>query len=694
MEILSPAGNNTHIKVALEQSSNAVYGGLKKWNARNNAVNFSIEEYNENIKKLHEKNIKFYLTLNTLMLEEEIEDIINLFKSGEIIFPDAFIVADIGLIIRLKREFPNVDIHISTQFGAHNIEDLKFLEKLGVKRVILARELTIEEIEKLKEKTTLELETFIWGSQCLSYSGLCFFGTFINGGSGNRGKCSILCRDVYEVNNEKGTFLYVPDMNCINLTKRLNDIDSLKIEGRRRTERELIKVINEIKNSYSSDEQKGYLYGNQPEEHRMYEKINHRIKPIYNLKDIENVDEKDVFIEFKEGVPHKFVQELNRKNEDIKYVYSEYKNSYKTNKNNLFFVMDIKDTVIQKIDYTNYKGEFKSFYLKDNKDLINISIDDFVKAIKEISKDINLYKVRYIRNLENKYMISNEMLNELLQYVKNDNIIKSYPKKENKIRLKMIYMETDNLDVVENFIEDKFVKIIYNLNSMEEVDKIVSKYNDRIIYKLPLFNWKSNNYNNYYQKLIGKEIMFTRLSQIETLKNIKLKKKYIDYSIYVWNSETLKFLKKCGIEEFTASPELNYEQNNNIFENENVQFILCGKLPLVYTRSCFKEVFNCKKCNLDKLKVKKIKNVSKDLNFEILCKKDYRTILFNKPILNDYSKFDIENTIKFRYVATNQNLNEILETIQILKEKDFIEKLLKTDVWKEAYENNLIVSRA
>lgn len=257
MEILSPAGNNTHIKVALEQSSNAVYGGLKKWNARNNAVNFSIEEYNENIKKLHEKNIKFYLTLNTLMLEEEIEDIINLFKSGEIIFPDAFIVADIGLIIRLKREFPNVDIHISTQFGAHNIEDLKFLEKLGVKRVILARELTIEEIEKLKEKTTLELETFIWGSQCLSYSGLCFFGTFINGGSGNRGKCSILCRDVYEVNNEKGTFLYVPDMNCINLTKRLNDIDSLKIEGRRRTERELIKVINEIKNSYSSDEQKG-----------------------------------------------------------------------------------------------------------------------------------------------------------------------------------------------------------------------------------------------------------------------------------------------------------------------------------------------------------------------------------------------------------------------------------------------------
>ena len=179
MEILSPAGNNIHINVAIEEKSNAVYGGLKKWNARNNAVNFSIDEYNRNIKNLHENHIKLYLTLNTLMLDEEIENIITLLKSGEIELPDSFIVADIGLILRLKREFPNVDLHISTQFGAHNIEDLIFLEKLGVKRVILARELTLNEINKLKKNTTLEIETFIWGSQCLSYSGLCFFGSFI-----------------------------------------------------------------------------------------------------------------------------------------------------------------------------------------------------------------------------------------------------------------------------------------------------------------------------------------------------------------------------------------------------------------------------------------------------------------------------------------------------------------------------------
>lgn len=695
MEILSPAGNNIHINVAIEEKSNAVYGGLKKWNARNNAVNFSIDEYNRNIKKLHENNIKFYLTLNTLMLDEEIENIITLLKSGKIELPDSFIVADIGLILRLKREFPNVDLHISTQFGAHNIEDLIFLEKLGVKRVILARELTLNEINKLKKNTTLEIETFIWGSQCLSYSGLCFFGSFINGGSGNRGKCSILCRDVYEVNSEKGTFLYVPDMNCINLTKELGKIDSLKIEGRRRTKEELQKVINEIKNKYSEDEQKGYLYGSKPEENKMYENINHRIKPIYNLKDIKEIDKKDVFIEYKHGVPYKFTNELDKENENIKYVYSEYKDSYKIEKNNIFFVLEIKDNKIVRIDYTNYKGEFKSFFINNTNDLISISIDEYINKIKKISNNINVYKVRYIRNLDNKYMISNSMLLEVLKYVEENNSIKpTTNNRKNEIQLDMIYVETDNLEVVDNLKDDKFVKIIYNLDYMENLEKIVNKYENKIIYKLPLFNWNSDNYNELYKKLYNKEVMFTRISQLEVFKNIKLKKKYIDYSIYVWNKETLNFLREYEVEEFTASPELNFEQNENIFANQKVQYILGGKLPLVYTRSCFKKVFGCQNCNIDLQKAKKIKNISKDLDFEIICKKDYRMILFNRPILNDYSKFNINKNVKFRYITYSQKPKDVKMTIDILKDSNYVEKLLKTDLWKESYENNLIVTRA
>ena len=240
MEILSPASNMKHIQVAIDEKANAVYGGLKKWNARNKAINFTNEEYNMLIKELHKNNIKFFLTLNILMLDEEINEVIEFLKNNSL--PDAFIVTDIGLIRELHKFFPKVPLHFSTQFGAHNIDDVNYIKSLGGERAILARELTLDEINNIKKQTDIELECFIWGSQCLSFSGLCFFGTLINGGGGNRGKCIITCRDIYSINNDKGHFLYVPDMDCLNLVSKLNDIDCLKLEGRRRNPEEIRKI--------------------------------------------------------------------------------------------------------------------------------------------------------------------------------------------------------------------------------------------------------------------------------------------------------------------------------------------------------------------------------------------------------------------------------------------------------------------
>ena len=250
MEILSPASNLEHIKVAIDHNANAVYGGLKNWNARNKAINFTYEEYNYLIDELHKHNIKFFLTLNILMLDDEIEDVIEFLKNNKL--PDSFIVADVGLIKRLHKEFPNVPLHFSTQFGCHNIDDVNYIETLGADRAILARELTLEEIQNIKAKTNIEIECFIWGSQCLSFSGLCFFGTLINGGGGNRGKCMITCRDLYSINNDLGHYLYVSDMDCINLKSKLKDIDCLKIEGRRRAPSEIAKVIDDINNNIES----------------------------------------------------------------------------------------------------------------------------------------------------------------------------------------------------------------------------------------------------------------------------------------------------------------------------------------------------------------------------------------------------------------------------------------------------------
>lgn len=174
------------------------------------------------VKKVHDNGIKFYLTLNTLVFDEEINDIINFLKAKDTILPDAFIVADVGLILKLKKAFPKIPLHFSTQFGTHNISDCDLAKILGAERVILSRELTMNEIKNIKSNTTLETEVFVWGSQCISFSGMCFFGSLINCGNGNRGKCIITCRDFYQALNQKGHFLYVPDLNC---TGRINELN-------------------------------------------------------------------------------------------------------------------------------------------------------------------------------------------------------------------------------------------------------------------------------------------------------------------------------------------------------------------------------------------------------------------------------------------------------------------------------------
>ena len=328
MEILSPSSNMEHIKVAIDHKANAVYGGIKKWNARNKAINFSNEEYNYLINELHKHGIKFFLTLNILMLDEEIDEAIEFLKNNTL--PDSFIVTDIGLIRRLKSEFPNVPLHFSTQFGAHNIDDVNYVKSLGGSRAILARELTLDEINKIEKNTDIELECFVWGSQCLSFSGLCFFGTLINGGGGNRGKCIITCRDIYSVNNELGHYLYVPDMDHINLISKLNKIDCLKLEGRRRNPKEIASILDQINNKIESNNNSGYLYGTDVKDNHLYENINRRSKPICKASEVKNICDNDICIEFIESIPVKFSKEYN--NPNVMYMYSEIKKDYKINK--------------------------------------------------------------------------------------------------------------------------------------------------------------------------------------------------------------------------------------------------------------------------------------------------------------------------------------------------------------------------
>jgi putative protease len=332
-EILSPAGNMDYIKVAINNKVGAVYGGFKFLNARNRAVNFTIEEYNKAILLVHENGIKFYLTLNVLLVDEELESLVDLLLSGTVLLPDAFIVADIGLITRLNKTFPNVAIHLSTQFGCHNIYDVKYANSLHADRVILSRELTREEIERITDQSPIEIECFCWGSQCISFSGMCFWGALLNGGGGNNGKCLIPCRDIYEIGNRSGNMLYLSDLNCVNEIKKIEKVVSYKIEGRRRPSNEVeAAIMNVIEGT--KDQENGFIFGTDNKQNGLLQTMNARLKPVCKAKNM-IPDRYDKFAIFKEGKPVRYCD--YEENEDCFYIYSGLFKKYDLNKDNVSF---------------------------------------------------------------------------------------------------------------------------------------------------------------------------------------------------------------------------------------------------------------------------------------------------------------------------------------------------------------------
>jgi len=240
VELLSPAGEINSFKSAIENGANAIYMGTASHNARIMASNFSIEEYIECIHYAHIRSVKVYLTLNTLVYDNEMESAVTLLVELYSHGLDGVIIQDIGLFNVIKNVLPEIEIHASTQMSVHNLKQVKYLEELGFSRVVLARELTIKEIEYISKNSNIELEVFVHGALCVSYSGQCLMSSMIGGRSGNRGKCAGPCRLRYTMyENSKPIYsnkylLSKKDIFGLDYIRQLIDIGvtSLKIEGR------------------------------------------------------------------------------------------------------------------------------------------------------------------------------------------------------------------------------------------------------------------------------------------------------------------------------------------------------------------------------------------------------------------------------------------------------------------------------
>lgn len=239
-EILAPAGNLENLKVAVENGADAVYFGIDEFNARGNIENFTLENLGEVVSYCHLFGVKTYLTLNILLKDDEFKRADEIIEGALTSGIDAFIIQDIGLYYYIKTTYPNAEIHSSTQMGVQNLDGAKFMQDLGFKRVVLARETSLEDIDKIHKNLDIEIEYFIQGALCVSFSGNCYLCSLLAGSSGNRGKCKQFCRLPYTLEKgntfREGYLLSTKDFCMAPMLKQLSDkgVVSFKIEGRAR----------------------------------------------------------------------------------------------------------------------------------------------------------------------------------------------------------------------------------------------------------------------------------------------------------------------------------------------------------------------------------------------------------------------------------------------------------------------------
>ena len=277
-ELLAPVGSAEHLKIAILSGASSIYLSGEEFGARKYAENFNIAEIREAVKYAHLYNVKVYVTVNTLIKENELgkvsKYVLQLYEIGV----DAVLIQDIGLIKIIKENIPNLTIHASTQMNIHNIEGIKWAKSQGIKRVVLPREIEMNELKELIEyahSEDIEIEIFAHGALCYSYSGHCLMSSFQGGRSGNRGTCAQPCREAYELiikdsagrekvidSKSEGKYILSPrDLSLFeNLSELANlNVDSIKIEGRMRSKDYVATVIsnyrqrlNELRHDRSS----------------------------------------------------------------------------------------------------------------------------------------------------------------------------------------------------------------------------------------------------------------------------------------------------------------------------------------------------------------------------------------------------------------------------------------------------------
>lgn len=718
-ELLSPAGNMESLKQAIHNGADAVYLAGKKFGARAYAKNFADNELIEAIKYAHIYNVKIYITLNTLIYEDEFDEALKfiefLYKNNV----DAIIMQDIGLIEKAHKKFPDLTIHASTQCHNHNNKNIETLKKIGVSRVILDREMSLEEIKNLK--TNIELEAFIHGALCISYSGCCLM-SFLNGGrSGNRGECTGCCRLPYKLikNNKeiKTEGNYLLSTKELNTSKYINDllnsnITSFKIEGRMKSPeyvgfitryyRNLIdkkESLSEkdLKLLFNREFTKGFLFNETNITN--IKTSNHQGIPIGQIIDL---NKKYIKIKLSEDLNQEDgIRFENDKGQIINKLYNQKMLlTSSVSKNNIAIIenkCNIKNKGI--IRKTLSSKLIKTLQNYENKKInIIFNVSAYLNKPLEIEIIENNYKIKKIGNIIEKAITSettNETIIKQLSKLGNTpfNAKEINIKKNDKIFINITQLNELRRELIEELINEKTKetnKIINNsvdkpinfknnnqtinilVNNEEQYKAAIEENIDNIyttnillhkkypktFIKLPRVMLKHN-------KLENENLLITELGSLNYAKNNNV---FASYEINALNNHTLQFLHKNNIKQITISPEINDKINLIDNENNNIEIIVYGWIEAMTMKNCpIKTLTNNCGCKNNKYYLKNQKN-----NLYPIIQNNCLTTILNYIPTNNIDKINYYKSLNikhFRIDLYDESYEKTKKIIKTIKEK-------------------------
>lgn len=638
IEILAPGGSFKSLKAAIDSGADAVYFGGMRFGARANAANLSNEEIVQAVKYASLRGAKLYVTVNTLADDSELPEVFEFLKFCYSAGVDGVIVQDLGIVNMIRTHFPDFRLHASTQMTIHNLDGVLQAQKMGFDRVVLSRELSFEEIKYIADNSDAELEVFVHGALCMSYSGQCLFSSFLGGRSGNRGQCAQPCRLSYTLLDEDENPVSEKDKYLLSLrdlclvehieSLRKAGVTSLKIEGRMKSEA-YVSAVCGIYKKYSKG---GKVL---PEDKKLLESIFSRqgfTKGYYNAEygrdmlsyssnhdNIYSSVTEDVTRqamtygenEFSIQIDARFTAHLGKKALfECEYngkTYSSESNEPVSEAVNAPVTKERISEQLSKLGSTVFAFSSLSIDADDN---IYLSV-----------KEINAMRRRVTEEIE-KDISSKERVYDGRGF---SLIIPK--KKESKKPILTASVLTG--EQARTAYDIGFERIYIPLDVyLENLDLYNS---DKDVYSVKLSPVNHKNQKMDFSFIKTDSVCITNLAYINEKENLPFM--HADYRLNTFNSLSIKELMRWGVKSVTLSPELTIPQIKEIGKSIETEIVVYGKISLMTVRNCI--IKSAKgKCGCKKGEVYYLKD-RKNVHFPVIASKDSCTnIIYNSvPIV-------------------------------------------------------------